>query len=107
MSPRHPFDARSSTAHTSERQVCSPGSRPITFTIYLVHFAIIWLVGPLTLRATFGTDFTLNFLLQLLLLSVPILLVGGAFFVLVERPCMDPRWPQKLWARVQPRSLVR
>jgi hypothetical protein len=30
-----------------------------------------------------------------------ILLVSAAFFVLVERPCMDPRWPTKLanWLR--------
>ena len=30
--PRHPAEARSSTAHTSDRQECSPGSRPITLT---------------------------------------------------------------------------
>jgi len=30
--PRQPREARSSTAHTSDRQLRSPGSRPITFT---------------------------------------------------------------------------
>ena len=33
MNPRHPAEARSSTAQTSLRQECSPGSRPITFTL--------------------------------------------------------------------------
>ena len=32
VNPRHPVEARSSTAHTSDRQECSPGSRPMTFT---------------------------------------------------------------------------
>ena len=32
VNPRHPVEARSSTAHTSLRQQCSPGSRPITLT---------------------------------------------------------------------------
>ena len=32
VNPRHPAEARSSTAHTSCRQECSPGSRPITLT---------------------------------------------------------------------------
>lgn len=32
VSPRQPPEARSSTAQTSDRQECSPGSRPITLT---------------------------------------------------------------------------
>jgi hypothetical protein len=32
VNPRQPAEARSSTAHTSDRQECSPGSRPITLT---------------------------------------------------------------------------
>jgi hypothetical protein len=32
VSPRQPLEARSSTAQTSDRQDCSPGSRPITLT---------------------------------------------------------------------------
>ena len=32
LNPRQPALARSSTAHTSDRQECSPGSRPITLT---------------------------------------------------------------------------
>jgi hypothetical protein len=33
VSPRQPLDARSSTAQTRLRRLCSPGSRPITFTL--------------------------------------------------------------------------
>jgi hypothetical protein len=32
VSPRQPLEARSRTAQTSDRQLCSPGSRPITLT---------------------------------------------------------------------------
>jgi hypothetical protein len=34
--PRQPREARSSTAHTSDKQLRSPGSRPITLTLRLV-----------------------------------------------------------------------
>jgi peptidoglycan/LPS O-acetylase OafA/YrhL len=27
------------------------------------------------------------------------IVVGAVYFRLIERPCMDPRWPQKLIAR--------
>jgi hypothetical protein len=35
-------------------------------------------------------------LAETLVLTPVILLVGLAFFVLVERPCMDPDWPRRL-----------
>jgi hypothetical protein len=33
VSPRQPLEARSSTAQTRLRQLCSPGRRPITFPL--------------------------------------------------------------------------
>jgi peptidoglycan/LPS O-acetylase OafA/YrhL len=41
------------------------------------------------------------FVLQTAVLAAVILLVSGVFFVLVERPCMERDWPQRLAARVR------
>jgi len=42
-------------------------------------------------------------LTQMTLLVLPALMVATAYFVLVERPCMDPAWPKKLWHRLRGR----
>ena len=38
----------------------------------------------------------LQYLVILVVCLSAVFLVGIAFFVLIERPCMDPAWPQKL-----------
>jgi peptidoglycan/LPS O-acetylase OafA/YrhL len=66
------------------------------YSIYLMHLLFIlsayrW-VGHLRLWG----DGTTALLQMFLLISLG--LVGSAFyFLLIERPCMDPKWPQKLY----------
>ena len=38
-----------------------------------------------------------NFAIQLVVMGIPILLLSALYYWLVERPCMDPDWPSKLW----------
>jgi peptidoglycan/LPS O-acetylase OafA/YrhL len=45
-------------------------------------------------------------LLQIVLMFPFVFLVGAVYFVLIERPCMDPQWPQKMWHRLRGRSEV-
>jgi hypothetical protein len=35
-----------------------------------------------------------------LTLGAAIAALGTLYFVLIERPCMDPQWPRKLWRRI-------
>jgi peptidoglycan/LPS O-acetylase OafA/YrhL len=42
-------------------------------------------------------DFLLNYMLQLATMGVAVVLFGTLYYILVERPCMDPKWPLKLW----------
>jgi len=44
-------------------------------------------------------DFLLNLLVQFITLGIPIAAVSVLAFILIERPCMDPAWPQKLAER--------
>lgn len=68
------------------------------YSIYLFHFAVISFAGPTTIRIHWGHSYLLNVALQASLLIPLILVVSGVFFVLVERPCMDPDWPTRLAA---------
>lgn len=68
------------------------------YSIYLWHFFIIALVFKASRRLVVSHDLLANFLLQSALILPCILAFCVLYFVLIERPCMDPAWPQKLWA---------
>jgi peptidoglycan/LPS O-acetylase OafA/YrhL len=68
------------------------------YSIYLLHMFVISTLSPLTRHAMITGNLYSDYLIQLLLLLPPIAAVSIAYFVLVERPCMDPQWPHKLWA---------
>lgn len=75
------------------------------YSIYLLHFPIIYAVKHQTAYWHLGNNFWIFFALQCLFIVPAVLLVCGAFFVLIERPCMDREWPKKLWQRWQSLSL--
>jgi hypothetical protein len=56
---------------------------------------VIGVFFKLTRHAVVFQDFLLNFGVQIVLLGIPIAIVSVLAFVLIERPCMDPAWPQK------------
>ena len=65
------------------------------YSIYLLHYAVISLVGPATMHLRVGTGYLATLAVQFVVLGFVILAMSAAFFVLVERPCMDPNWPFK------------
>jgi peptidoglycan/LPS O-acetylase OafA/YrhL len=68
------------------------------YSIYLLHFALIAAIFKVTRRLIIPKfDFLANFAIQLIVTGVPTLLLCILFYRLVERPCMDPDWPSKLW----------
>ena len=70
------------------------------YSIYLVHYPLFvlmsrWLAPVTQLPSAVA-------LLVASTMLVPVALaVGAAFFVLIERPCMDPAWPEKLRDRLR------
>ncbi|NUQ21565.1 MAG: acyltransferase [Gemmatimonadaceae bacterium] len=70
------------------------------YTIYLVHFPFLSFLGHLTLPIAQHTTPLLHLAAQALLIVPPLLIVSSVYFMLVERPCMDRRWPQTLRDRV-------
>ena len=75
------------------------------YSIYLMHFALMAVIFKITRYVIVPRfDFLANFAIQLIVTGVPILLLCTVFYMLVERPCMDPDWPSKLWHRLSGRS---
>jgi peptidoglycan/LPS O-acetylase OafA/YrhL len=65
------------------------------YTIYLFHNLLIGMVVRATgALAPFGS-YTMNMLLQTILVMPPVLLVCAAYFVAIERPCMRKDWPKR------------
>jgi peptidoglycan/LPS O-acetylase OafA/YrhL len=75
------------------------------YSIYLLHLMVMAVVFKVTRRLIVPQfNFVENFLVQCVAMGIPVLVVSVLFFRLVERPCMDPEWPSKLWHWVTGRS---
>lgn len=67
------------------------------YTIYLLHYPLLHFTGKLTSSIHFFDSYYQNLMIQALLLLPLILIICSVFFILIEKPCMDKNWPQKLW----------
>jgi len=74
------------------------------YSIYLLHVWGITLAGRYTENLGATLPFASSIFLQTVLPTPIILAISGIFFILVERPCMMPDWPQRLmrWCFGQP-----
>ena len=70
------------------------------YSIYLLHFPLISFVGHNTLPLGQRSGPMVHLLVQMLLVLPAVLVVSSVYFLLIERPCMDRNWPQKLRNRV-------
>lgn len=74
------------------------------YSIYLFHGNIITACQHFTRRISLGThSYILYYTLQSAMILPAILIACGLFFILIERPCMDPHWPQRLAFEFQTR----
>jgi len=75
------------------------------YSIYLMHLQMIAVVFKVTRYAIVpGFDFLANYAIQLLVTALPVLMISLAFYLLIERPCMDPNWPSRFWHWISGRS---
>lgn len=68
------------------------------YSIYLWHFFVIALVFKASRHLLLTHDLLGDFLAQSIVILPCIFAFSAAYFIFIERPCMDPAWPQKLWA---------
>ena len=68
------------------------------YTLYLIHLPVLQVATILTSKVGVGLPYPVFVVLQAVL-AFPITIgVGVTFYLLLEQPCMDPRWPNKLAA---------
>jgi peptidoglycan/LPS O-acetylase OafA/YrhL len=66
------------------------------YSFYLMHMLVIDVMFKLTRTFIVPSNFLLSYLIQVVLLGTCIYIFCTAYYVLIERPCMDPGWPRKL-----------
>lgn len=70
------------------------------YTIYLLHYPLIHLIGRFTRQLSISDDFVVNYLLQVVIVLPLVFCISSVYFVLIEKPCMRKDWPRQLYARV-------
>ena len=70
------------------------------YSIYLIHYQLLLVLGKLVGKLAIGNDFWINFLVYLVIIGTATLIVSSIYFILIEKPCMDPKWISKLFARL-------
>jgi peptidoglycan/LPS O-acetylase OafA/YrhL len=71
------------------------------YSIYLIHYEVISAVGRFTKIIGTGLPDPIYLALQLAFVGVVIMFLCGLYFLLLEGPCMQRDWPQKLRQRVK------
>lgn len=85
------------------RKAFSYGAIPIIggmcYTIYLLHYTIISMVGRFTIGFHLTNYYVPNLFLQLILICIPILVLSALFYLSIERSFMSKKWIDKLLRR--------
>jgi peptidoglycan/LPS O-acetylase OafA/YrhL len=71
------------------------------YTIYLVHLMLFQVGTRVLLRFIPVHDLLSGTLIYGIVLIPLMLVVCGVFYLLIEKPCMNPEWPQKLYRAVR------
>jgi len=71
------------------------------YSIYLLHLPVLSGAISFSRQVQVSTHYLPNLLVQCALVLPVLLLVSSIFFLLVEKPCMDKRWPSRLLAWFQ------
>ncbi|MDR6846399.1 acyltransferase [Flavobacterium granuli] len=70
------------------------------YSIYLLHYPIISLIGNNILNYTFSKYSYINTFIYISILIFAIGIISSCFFLLIERPCMDKDWYKKIARRI-------
>jgi peptidoglycan/LPS O-acetylase OafA/YrhL len=70
------------------------------YSIYLLHYAFFHLFVKYSKALAFSDSYGVNLVIQIAIALPVVLFVSAVFFVLVERPCMNPEWPKLLKMRI-------
>lgn len=66
------------------------------YSIYLIHLAFAEFFAMVWKKVSYFDSYLSNVIVGLVLFLPILFFVSTTFYLLIERPCMDPAWPQKL-----------
>ncbi|MFY0686938.1 MAG: acyltransferase [Cyclobacteriaceae bacterium] len=68
------------------------------YSIYLIHAQVIYFFGTKlhVINLVFTNIFPLDVLIQIVLFGSIAIVISGIFFLLIEKPCMNPNWIKKI-----------
>ena len=66
------------------------------YSIYLLHYAFFHLLIKFTAHLQIGLGYGTDLFVQMLVCIPIVLMLSSLFFLLIEKPCMDKNWPQRL-----------
>lgn len=66
------------------------------YTIYLLHLAFAEFMASVIKKISPFDGYTLNFLFGIPLFLFGLFVISVIFFKLIEQPCMDPSWPNRV-----------
>jgi peptidoglycan/LPS O-acetylase OafA/YrhL len=89
------FRGRLANRFFSNRWIAAIGG--MCYSIYLLHYEVISAVGRLTRRLGETAPYWIYLSTQFALVGAAIVVICGAYFVAIEKPCMRRDWPQRLW----------
>ena len=89
------FRGRLANRFFSNRWIAAIGG--MCYSIYLLHYEVISAVGRLTRRLGETAPYWIYLSVQFVLVGTAIVVMCGAYFVAIEKPCMRRDWPQRLW----------
>jgi peptidoglycan/LPS O-acetylase OafA/YrhL len=69
------------------------------YSIYLLHFIVISMVGNSLMKYVFFDVRALNVLAYFCILLILVMIISSSFFLLIERPCMQRDWFKKMQLR--------
>ncbi len=67
------------------------------YTIYLLHYALLALIGQYTRELEVTRSVTVNLLIHTVVFGVPVLFISTCFYLAIEKPCMRKDWPVRLY----------
>jgi peptidoglycan/LPS O-acetylase OafA/YrhL len=66
------------------------------YSIYLLHYPLVSVLGRLTMGIKLTSYYLPNLLLQLVILTIPVLMISAVYYYFIERPFMSSKWLDKL-----------
>lgn len=66
------------------------------YSIYLLHYPLFYFFAKFKLYLNWFDDYKWNLIASSIFIIPLVILISSVFFVLIEKPCMDKNWPNKL-----------